>query len=327
MNVAPCATPNSLIRAIRGCSRLPYARAAADSACAIAAVAVSSGWNRLTANWRSKPATPNTFARETVPLGPIADRLEQLVAPDALRRTGGRCHRTPTVYDVAADDATRCRSYRCVRSCPRRERWHLEAWRAQSGLPRCRGSRAIDAMAYAREAEAGARRRQPDADERRPPDDARRRRPRRRAPRARRAGRRRRAAAERPPTAPSADAELEAADRAAEPRRARASRRPTQPARDAAGDAAGRRARAETVAMPARTARRAAGDADGRARRPTAAIGGVEDPTQMPGPREIPGGDPDDPARRPGRVPPGDSRSLRRARPTSSRSSTASRPS
>ena len=71
VNVWPCATPNSLIRAIRGCSRLPYARAAADSVAAIAAVAVSSAWNRLTANCRSKPATPNTLARDTVPLGPI----------------------------------------------------------------------------------------------------------------------------------------------------------------------------------------------------------------------------------------------------------------
>lgn len=39
---------------------------------------------------------------------------------------------------------------------------------------------------------------------------------------------------------------------------------------------------------------------------------GVEDPTNMPGPREIPPGSPDDPAAPPGRVPPGDSRSLRR---------------
>jgi len=44
--------------------------------------------------------------------------------------------------------------------------------------------------------------------------------------------------------------------------------------------------------------------------RPDAAA--VEDPTQMPGPREIPGGDPDDPAAPPGLVPRGDSRSLRR---------------
>jgi hypothetical protein len=43
-----------------------------------------------------------------------------------------------------------------------------------------------------------------------------------------------------------------------------------------------------------------------------AAAGAVEDPTRMPGPREIPGGHPDDRAAPPGRVPPGDSRSLRR---------------
>jgi hypothetical protein len=38
----------------------------------------------------------------------------------------------------------------------------------------------------------------------------------------------------------------------------------------------------------------------------------VEDPTNMPGPKEIPSGSPGDPAPAPGRVPPGDSRSLRR---------------
>lgn len=40
--------------------------------------------------------------------------------------------------------------------------------------------------------------------------------------------------------------------------------------------------------------------------------GAVEDPTHMPGPREIPPGSPDDVASPPGHVPPGDSRSLRR---------------
>jgi hypothetical protein len=38
----------------------------------------------------------------------------------------------------------------------------------------------------------------------------------------------------------------------------------------------------------------------------------AEAPTHMPGPREIPGGSPDDPGAPPGRVPPGDSRSMRR---------------
>jgi hypothetical protein len=41
--------------------------------------------------------------------------------------------------------------------------------------------------------------------------------------------------------------------------------------------------------------------------------GAVEDPTFMPGPRDVPAGDPNDPASPPGRVPRGDSRSLRRA--------------
>jgi hypothetical protein len=38
----------------------------------------------------------------------------------------------------------------------------------------------------------------------------------------------------------------------------------------------------------------------------------VEDPTSMPGPRDVPTGDPSDPAPPPGRVPSGDSRSLRK---------------
>lgn len=45
---------------------------------------------------------------------------------------------------------------------------------------------------------------------------------------------------------------------------------------------------------------------------PPLALGGVENPTHMPGPKHIPGGEPDDPAPAPGRVPPGDSRSFRR---------------
>jgi hypothetical protein len=40
--------------------------------------------------------------------------------------------------------------------------------------------------------------------------------------------------------------------------------------------------------------------------------GAVEDPTHMPGPRDIPSGSPDDVASPPGLVPAGDSRSLRR---------------
>lgn len=46
---------------------------------------------------------------------------------------------------------------------------------------------------------------------------------------------------------------------------------------------------------------------------PPLALGNVEDPAHMPGPRDIPGGEPHDTAPAPGRVPPGDSRSLRRS--------------
>jgi hypothetical protein len=45
---------------------------------------------------------------------------------------------------------------------------------------------------------------------------------------------------------------------------------------------------------------------------PPLALGSVEDPTHMPGPKDVPAGSPDDPAPPPGHVPPGDSRSLRR---------------
>jgi hypothetical protein len=45
---------------------------------------------------------------------------------------------------------------------------------------------------------------------------------------------------------------------------------------------------------------------------PPLVLGSVEDPTHMPGPKDVPAGDPGDPAPAPGRVPSGDSRSLRR---------------
>ncbi|MBV8756176.1 MAG: hypothetical protein JO257_02805 [Deltaproteobacteria bacterium] len=45
---------------------------------------------------------------------------------------------------------------------------------------------------------------------------------------------------------------------------------------------------------------------------PPLTLGAVENPAHMPGPREIPGGEPNDPAPAPGYVPRGDSRSLRR---------------
>ncbi len=44
---------------------------------------------------------------------------------------------------------------------------------------------------------------------------------------------------------------------------------------------------------------------------PPSVPGSVEEPTQMPGPREVPGGNVTDPATPPGLVPAGDSRSLR----------------
>lgn len=42
------------------------------------------------------------------------------------------------------------------------------------------------------------------------------------------------------------------------------------------------------------------------------ALGDVENPAHMPGPKDIPAGNPDDPAPAPGLTPPGDSRSFRR---------------
>lgn len=71
--------------------------------------------------------------------------------------------------------------------------------------------------------------------------------------------------------------------------------RPVEPARP----------RAETVAMPDELV---VGAPPELPRDP----GSVEDPTWMPGPRDVPSGNPTDPASPPGRVPPGDSRSLRK---------------
>jgi hypothetical protein len=74
------------------------------------------------------------------------------------------------------------------------------------------------------------------------------------------------------------------------------------------------RARVSTVTMPAQTS------LGGPPAMPEGAavanavmeVGAAEEPTRMPGPREIPEGDPDDPAPPPGYVPAGDSRSMRR---------------
>lgn len=66
------------------------------------------------------------------------------------------------------------------------------------------------------------------------------------------------------------------------------------------------RARAATVAMPPEIV-------NAPPEMPlTKPAGSVEDPTYMPGPRDIPGGEPTNPGTVPGHVPRGDSRSLRR---------------
>ncbi|CAN5341797.1 hypothetical protein BH11MYX1_BH11MYX1_43350 [soil metagenome] len=70
------------------------------------------------------------------------------------------------------------------------------------------------------------------------------------------------------------------------------------------------RARTETVAMAQNLGRPP--EMPTTAAPPPLALGDVEAPTHMPGPRDIPSGEPADRAPAPGRVPPGDSRSLRK---------------
>jgi hypothetical protein len=76
------------------------------------------------------------------------------------------------------------------------------------------------------------------------------------------------------------------------------------------------RARTATVAMPVQASIGAPPamppEAPAAPRPLAAAIEAIEDPTHMPGPREIPEGKPEDPASPPGFVPRGDSRSMRR---------------
>ena len=72
------------------------------------------------------------------------------------------------------------------------------------------------------------------------------------------------------------------------------------------------RARTETVVMPTLGSLGAPPEMPRTTAPPPLALGNVENPTHMPGPREIPGGNPEDPAPAPGAVPKGDSRSLRR---------------
>ncbi|NVB82059.1 MAG: hypothetical protein HOV81_27000 [Kofleriaceae bacterium] len=78
------------------------------------------------------------------------------------------------------------------------------------------------------------------------------------------------------------------------------------------GDAV-RQARTQTVTIPAEADLGRPPDMPKTSAPPPLALGAVEDPTHMPGPKDVPNGNPGDPAPPPGRVPPGDSRSLRRA--------------
>jgi len=72
------------------------------------------------------------------------------------------------------------------------------------------------------------------------------------------------------------------------------------------------RSRTETVGMPTIADLGKPPDMPTTSAPPPLALGDVENPTHMPGPKDLPGGNPDDPAPPPGLVPPGDSRSLRR---------------
>jgi hypothetical protein len=72
------------------------------------------------------------------------------------------------------------------------------------------------------------------------------------------------------------------------------------------------RPRTSTVAMPVVTDLGRPPEMPTTVAPPPLVMGDVENPTHLPGPKQIPAGTPDDPAPAPGRVPPGDSRSLRR---------------
>jgi hypothetical protein len=71
------------------------------------------------------------------------------------------------------------------------------------------------------------------------------------------------------------------------------------------------RAKTETISMPTGEYGRPPEMPQSVAPPPLAQIGAVESPTHMPGPKDIPSGEPSDPAPAPGLVPRGDSRSLR----------------
>ncbi len=84
------------------------------------------------------------------------------------------------------------------------------------------------------------------------------------------------------------------------------------PGKTAVAEVATARAPTETVAMaPLVDLGKPPEMPQSSAPRPLA-LGDVENPAHMPGPKDIPAGDPDDPAPAPGLTPPGDSRSFRR---------------
>jgi hypothetical protein len=72
------------------------------------------------------------------------------------------------------------------------------------------------------------------------------------------------------------------------------------------------RARTETVGIPLAADLGRPPEMPTTTAPPPLVLGAVENPAHMPGPREVPGGEPGDPAPAPGTVPRGDSRSLRR---------------
>jgi hypothetical protein len=71
------------------------------------------------------------------------------------------------------------------------------------------------------------------------------------------------------------------------------------------------RAKTETIAMPTAEFGRPPEMPQSVAPPPLTQLGAIENPTHMPGPKDIPSGEPGDPAPAPGLVPRGDSRSLR----------------
>jgi hypothetical protein len=116
--------------------------------------------------------------------------------------------------------------------------------------------------------------------------------------------------------APSSASAPPASSPAIEPPRSAPPAPPVPPAaaaKDAEESPEWHRARVETVSMPVMASIGAPPEMPPSAiPAPPVQAGAVEDPTHMPGPREIPTGHPDDAASPPGRVPAGDSRSMRR---------------